>query len=274
MKRIILSIGIVGIGILFTAVGMAQQENTIYQVLATNTTAKPITTSVVRAIGQVNHLGILVLGDNTPATCISPVTINSNYGAYIEGSYDGVNYFEIPQKIRTIYNGTATARYITYLNGTGSYPYIHLVVTGYDNTNCKITTLAYSGNITAQNDYDKGINLATSQGTGKLIQFPVDIVGTVTNSIQCPGLDGLRMSLYGLYLYNEDAQTVIVNGLWPDAVTTNELMHFANLAANTTINLPIANDAYAETIYNASIVISTTAAAGKHLSGFIVCRAE
>ncbi len=271
MKHTISSTIAIATGIsLFGIINIAQgqQSNTVYQSLGTNITVKPYTSAVVRSIGQINHLAIATFVDNTPNTCISPSSATTlNVGLLIQGSFDNVHYFNIPQKLQVITGSDGVTNFIGYVFGSGSFPYIKEVVTDFDNTNCKISLLAYSGNITPDNDFFPGISKL-----GMTYSALGNTSASIRDIVICPSVSGLRTSLYGATISTDTAQTIRLATYDPGNLTATIIYQFY-LAANSNIVLPIGDNAYGLSVYNGSILIDATGTTG-NISASAQCRNE
>lgn len=127
----------------------AQYQQTLYQTVFTNNSSATIVSSPVNSIGQISHFFTVAFSDAPTKTCSTVgLANNTDTAARIQGSYDNVTYFNIPNTLVTFSTSvTAPLRVIYTYYAIGVFPYVRFRYADWDNVNCIASSLQYSGSL-------------------------------------------------------------------------------------------------------------------------------
>lgn len=123
----------------------SQQSNTIYVQLVTNGVTSPITTTLGSSskIGQSGHVATSVLGNAGVHTCNTTLQSTS---VEIRGSFDNSTWFTIGPVVTSSNSVSVSSKGMAVTTGQGMYPFLEVLTTNSDTTNCLVNTW-YSGSV-------------------------------------------------------------------------------------------------------------------------------
>lgn len=211
---------------IFTLPSNAQQGNTVFAQIVTDNVSGNVVQTVPSKymVGQPYHVVTAIFSNRTGQTCsnaIATATFNIPIVSIL-ASYDGSIFSEITNYTRVITPAQtvpATNSYRMMSSAAGAFPYIRVNVANWDAVHCKVNVF-YSGSISGL-DIKSYANY--NSVTDSLQSSPISISASGSNVIVSATASG-RIVVYGLVLYNQTSQNIILQDLRSDSSTTNLLM--------------------------------------------------
>jgi hypothetical protein len=233
---------IVAVLALLCGVAQAQQTNTVYAQLVTNSQVANIFVTLPSKynIGQPFHLVTATLADAPGHTCSNVNPDPNTNGPFLDvyaGPLATTNTSLITNYTRVVTPGSTspTNRFRMIVSAAGAYPIIQVNFANYDNTDC-MASIFYSGGLVAID-----VKKYTTFGGISDALHTLPINATTSPTIIVPGSTNITIVVYGLILYNPTAQTVTIQDLRADTVTANPIVTLTTFCAGCSLVLPNTN---------------------------------
>jgi hypothetical protein len=224
-------------------------------------------------IGQPYHILFATFSDKPGRTCSSVIKSNSTSPPQLDMEGGSSSSFTLQNPItnysRIIQPQTqsATNRYRMIASAAGSYPFLSVFLSNWDDNNCQVNVF-YSGSLSAI-DVKKYADFGT--GADLLFTSRVFAIGAGNSTIVNKACDQCRIVVYGLILYNVTAQDVLINDV-PSAGQPNPILALTGYAAGGQLVVPNTNYPMFTTGAGGSVVLNLSV--GTAVSGMITFRIE
>lgn len=249
---------------------LAQQRNTVYTTLVTAiTTVTPSTYLIQNNIGQTFHaVSAIVVDTAGVGSCgaqVGSVNLSAGLAGGLEASFNGLNYFQLPQKVSVnldVNNFTQSKIY----HAITAYPFIRFRIQQANlsfPSGCGLS-LFYSGSLSSS-----GLNDSVyTSGNSTLNLYQKPVTTSCTDSI--PAMTGTAFTSIGLtgVIFVNPSTSVNTVNFWSDVNCTLKLYSFTIPASSTiTINPDLFPDNLF--IFTATVGVYTTATAAMTVTPYL-----